>query len=375
MSLHRALALTLILLGSLAGCITIDDAPGASPRGPGESAGLEAASEPPVAPREVASPGEDDAEMTAEESVAESEDPNPGVPLLFASTRVHTIEGVLALDAIPVYLATSSGAIDVTAGEPGRWRLVATLTGYGATAEMARENRDKLQLSWAHEEDGDHFIQGVVEIADDPTVVGPVNLGTITYATGALALEVPADVAAALALTTSSGDVRVSGVRGPAAALDASSGDLRVEEAAFETLGLHTSSGNIDTRDVTARYLAVDASSGNVHVEAVGVADASLHTSSGNVDAKIAPGESGGIAVDASSGDVSLVVPETSDRGYSAVADTSSGKLTIALADGEAWYDEDGEHGTFVTSGYERREVRTAIALHASSGDVRLAPA
>lgn len=371
MPVVRSLLLALVALAPLAGCLTVDDLPGSLADDGGS---LDGASASPEA-RDVASPGEDDASMTAEETVAEEESLAPGVPPLYAATRVHTIEGDLALAALPAFLSTSVGDVTVGAGESGRWRLVATLEGRGLSAEDARRERDRLSFSWAHEDAGEHFAQGVVTVEDGPASIGPLALGAFTFGRATLALTVPPEVALALAVSTSSGDVTLEGVRGSAATLGTSSGDVAVAGVAFQSMDIHVSSGDVSVRDATVRLLSVGVSSGDVALDVAGVEDAMVQASSGDVAATLAPARDGSLVVGTSSGDVDVRVPEDATRGYDALASATSGDVSITLSDGRVASSEDGDEATFVTDGFARRDVRTRIALSATSGDVTLAPA
>lgn len=360
------LLLSLLLTAlPLAGCIEL----------PIEGAGADAPAD--VERRDVSSPGEDDERMTAEETVVESEgvNPGPGLPPAFIATRVHTIEGVLALDALPVFLATSSGDVTVTVGEPGRWRLVATIQGQGVTPEMARENLARFTFAWAHEQSGEHFVQATVEAQGEPMGVGPVGVGMFAMGRGALALELPPEVAIALDVATSSGNVLVEGAHGSSIRVDTSSGNARLAGVDADDVDVDVSSGNVAIEGSRALRLAVDASGGNVDVDVSGLRDAAISSSSGNVDATLAPGESGSFDVGASSGNVVLRVPETVERGYSASASASSGEITITLADGRTSWNEDRDEAAFESTGYRSRDVRTTIAIETSSGNVRLSPA
>lgn len=371
MILARSILLALLALAPLAGCITVDDLPG---RLADDERQLAGASTPPEM-RDVASPGEDDAWMTAEESVAEEEALAPGLPPWYAATRVHTIEGDLALDALPVLLSTTAGDVTVSVGESGRWRLVATLEGRGLTAEDARRDRDRFSFSWAHEDAGEHFVQGVVAREDAPTAAGPVTLGAFTLGRATLALTVPPEVALALAIGTSSGDVSVEGVRGSSASLDTSSGDVTASGIAFHSIEIGASSGDVRVGDATLRFLTVGVSSGDVTLDVAGVEEASVDASSGDVEATLAPARDGSLVVGTSSGDVRVRVPEDATRGYDALATATSGEVSIALSDGRVTTNEDRDEASFVTDGFARRDVRSRIVLSATSGDVTLAPA
>ncbi|MDG4805666.1 DUF4097 family beta strand repeat-containing protein [Micromonospora sp. WMMD1120] len=137
-----------------------------------------------------------------------------------------------------------------------------------------------------------------VTVPEGVTVRGETSSGNVELSrVGAVDLQV------------SSGDVRVSGASG-ALGVETRSGNIEVSEASAE-VRLRASSG-----DITARRLGgtvdAEASSGNVNVELDKPASARVH---------------------ASSGDVTLLVPEGS---YQVRSSADSGDKTVTVADNPA---------------------------------------
>ncbi|WP_089021943.1 DUF4097 family beta strand repeat-containing protein [Micromonospora coriariae] len=127
-------------------------------------------------------------------------------------------------------------------------------------------------------------------------------------------------------LQVSSGDVRISGASG-AVGVEARSGNIEVNEAAA-AVRLRASSG-----DITARRLGgtvdAEASSGNVNVELDKPASARVHASSGDVTL-VVPQGSYRVRSNADSGDETVTVADNPAASLVLDGSADSGNLTIS---------------------------------------------
>jgi DUF4097 and DUF4098 domain-containing protein YvlB len=128
-------------------------------------------------------------------------------------------------------------------------------------------------------------------------------------------------------VTTSSGDVRASGLSGPVR-LDVSSGDLELVALTGGTEA-HVASGDIDARRLGGRVV-LDTSSGDVQAAELTSTVAGAHADSGDVsvDLAVVPRR---VSADSSSGDVTISVPRGGGEGYDTKLATSSGDPTLGV--------------------------------------------
>lgn len=345
------LVLVLTLTAGFAGCIAAPDALG---------------------PASAADDGARDApagrgSMTADERVEESEgvDPQSGLPLRFAATRIHSITGTMDLDSLPIVLATVDGDVTVTGVNGDAWALVVTLRGTGATPELAREERDSLALEWSHESAGAHFVRAAVHAANLPARA--VSIGGRS---ADVALEVPARLLTSLDVRTSDADVAVSGLRATSVELRTSDGDVVVSGVTTDHLAVKTSDGDVGLSGVDARDVEVRTSDGDVAATIAGTRRVSITTSDGDVTASLEPAASGAVDVRSSDGDVHLELPEGARVGYALTARTSDGAIDVGLRDGATDYDEDRERASFRTRGLASRAIQVGVGIVTSDGDI-----
>ncbi|MET8043125.1 DUF4097 family beta strand repeat-containing protein [Micromonospora sp. NPDC005215] len=129
----------------------------------------------------------------------------------------------------------------------------------------------------------------------------------------------------AVDLRLSSGDVRISGASG-ALGVEAQSGNIEVSEAAA-AVRLRASSGDINARRLSGTVDA-EATSGNVNVELDKPASARVHASSGDVTLLVPEG-SYRVRSDAESGDKTVTVADNPAASLVLDGSASSGNLTI----------------------------------------------
>lgn len=162
-----------------------------------------------------------------------------------------------------------------------------------------------------------------------------------------------------VAIATSSGDVRVTSVDGPAR-IDSSSGEVKMKNIGGE-IHVHSSSGDIT---LDGAHSSVDAftSSGDINAHHLST-DVNLVASSGSVNADFASfGDVHAIRMESSSGDISLTVPR--GVGFKLEATTSSGSidsnLHLPIHDRDAGADVAAQVG----------DGKASVQLRATSGDI-----
>lgn len=296
-------------------------------------------------------PAEDDGgegEMTVEESEETHEGVAPTAPPFYAS-RVITLEGDLTLASLPVELDNVNGNIEVAAEAGDTYSLEANLTGYGATPDQARENRDEMRFEWDAGAPGDRRLVGDVELGGGSSDEADRKEAELT-------LTVPEDVELALVADSTNGGIDVADVWASSLVLDTTNAPISVSGTDATTAEIGTTNALLDVELADAREVLLD-------------------TTNGQIQAEVAPGESGSIEADTTNGRLDLLVPETDDRGYEATASTTNGQAAITLQDGESERSDDGSHATFLTDGFASRDVQTVVVASSTNGDVHVGPA
>lgn len=313
----RILAVSLLLLAPLAGCIEApqpDEETPASTREP-----LPAAVAPPVDRIEGMS-----AEETKEDTVGRCEDGGLGVPPgAFCAQRVLTVVGRVGLDELPVVdLRSVNGAIRVTEGPGDAWSFHAVVKTRALTEEDARRSLDE-GWAWSHEEDGVHHLKA------GPRAGIPLVGATVTHSEYAVVLP---------------GWLRLG-----EASLRTTNGEIVLGSFAAESLDAKTTNGDITTM-------------ARLH-------DAHLQTTNGDLHAVLVPTQSGEWTLRTTNGDVDLVASEHLTRGYEIEAETSNGDVEIRLTQGKV-KEESRDRKTFRTDGFESRDVQTRVRATSTNGDV-----
>lgn len=212
--------------------------------------------------------------------------------------------------------------------------IIATKIAKAQDKEMAEEILARLHYE-VREKDGIIVVRTVTDGMDDGRSLLSALLGRKQLACIDYAIEVPQSFSVETA--TTSGDVRVSNVRGPAA-VSATSGAIELREIEGEVTVALTS-GRIEARDVGGN-LMVAASSGDVIVENVG-GSFTMHATSGSARVLRVAGDTeivlvsgsfelkgclGDVTFRTSSGDAEIV-----DVGGNINAVTSSGDIDVMI--------------------------------------------
>jgi DUF4097 and DUF4098 domain-containing protein YvlB len=162
-------------------------------------------------------------------------------------------------------------------------------------------------------------------------------------------------------IETSSGDVTVESLGGPAR-VDSSIGDVTLKDVAGE-VHVHASSGAV-TLDGISSSADVFASSGDIEAKRL-VADVNLVTSSGSVTAAFARFDAvRSVRMESTSGDISLTVPH--GAGFKIQATTRSGSIDSNLDLPVREHDSGADVWAQVGDG------KASVQMSASSGDIEV---
>lgn len=285
-----------------------------------------------VRPAAVPPPPQDRIEgMTAQETKVDRKvdcGGNPGV----CYERDLLVAGRIGLEELSVALDATNGAITLTAGPGDAWSFHATVRVRAPTDEDAREGLDTA-WTWSHEENGVHALKA------GPTPTGPVSLpipilpaaSPASVVSARYEVVLPAWLLLDVTADSSNGAITLTGLRTSRIEADTSNGAIL----------LHA-----EVKDVTA------------------------DTSNGAIEAVLRPTASGTLQFDTSNGQIQLALVEDAAHGYDLAADTSNGRVTIELRDGDL--DQDKTSATFRTSGYETRRIQTKVALDTSNGAIHV---
>ncbi len=164
-------------------------------------------------------------------------------------------------------------------------------------------------------------------------------------------------------IATSSGDITVAGFMGFLNA-EASSGDISVTSSAGEK-EIKTTSGQIDLQD-SSGYVHIKASSGDVRITKF-QGFGSFETTSGSIKIEYAEAYSieEDITVKASSGDVTLILPEKAQFNFE--AKTSSGDIRTHIVD-RLSFSKDDKHAY----GSNGSDPLFDLDIKTTSGDIRI---
>lgn len=316
------------------------------------------------------------------------------VPGAFARRTVTITNSFDGADQGHVELDISSGSLTVLPGDSDGYRVEALLEARGLTEDDARAALDRLTL--VHEDtmapDGLHLVTRTEREPRTPLVPGITVSSDQSWAD--VTVYLPAGPAYRLAADASSGDISISGLRGPSFLVDASSGDVSLEGLNARDVAASTSSGSLTIDGLQAERVEIAVSSGDLVAEALRVAtlvvDSSsgsvglegvidtleVDSSSGDVEVDAHGRESGSYLVTASSGSITMRLLHEDGRAYRVTADTSSGSVEVDLPNSRSSDDaEDGEEPEHVEAesrDFEQARLRTTIAASTSSGDIRI---
>lgn len=344
------------------------------------------------------------------------------------STQVITIDNDFGgADNAVVGISVPVGSIRVVPSPDGDYHYTLTLVGIGGTAVESEQALESIE--WSHEDDldGRLLLRTIVE-RDGPNGISCSGVGPLARCSGTsyrahLVAELPAGPAFEFEVGSSTADIDMNGFGGPRLSLVSSTGDItatdlafaegRIEsstgeqiiDGAFDAFHSTASTGDFDSTSLQARDVSIDRSTGDIHIRALAAEtatfsastgdlriddglverltvetssgsqqydlrthDVHLRASTGDITGTFDPQQSGEITVVTSSGEVTLDLDADGDHGYDVRITTSTGDIN-AEVDGQS-SDEDAESFRAITSGYESRDVRTAVVIETSTGDV-----
>jgi hypothetical protein len=289
-----------------------------------------------------------------------------------------------------LFAGVESGTITVVPGEGEDSTIVAVLEARGATEQEARDALDRVELTHDDllEADGLHLTTLVRERPAQQVLPGvTINVGT--WAQVDLTITLPAGPAYDLTADASSGDIDVSGLRGPMMQFTTSSGSLSARDLNVGMLTVETSSGDIDLATVQADILEASLSSGDLTGEELRVGKAVADLSSGSItlegvfdtleadagsgtiDVEAHALASGAYTLSASSGDINLQLLTGPMRAYHVTADTSSGTVQVDLEDSDT-IDEEDDFAEVVSDGFDDAAIKTVVEIETGSGNIEV---
>lgn len=132
-----------------------------------------------------------------------------------------------------------------------------------------------------------------------------------------------------VAASSSSGDIRVTGMRGPLV-LDSAGGSITVRDSGGD-LQLQSSAGDVTVRDANATTVDASSSGGDVRIELGNIPRrVAANSSAGDVEIILPPGETGyRVEADASDGEADVQVRTDPDSPNVIQASSSAGEVTV----------------------------------------------
>jgi len=265
---------------------------------------------------------------------------------------------------------TGSGDIEVRQGQEGK------LTVFGEFQIRARSEEEARRIAEQIKENPP------IEISGDLVRIGNLNrydLSSWPFGPSAVFdffIEAPRETEARL--SSGSGDQEIKGLRGPIRT-DAGSGDVVIEDAEAD-VKVDTGSGDIEVTRVRGGVSA-DAGSGDIELAeiagraAVGVgsgdvclkgmgSDIAVDAGSGDIIVESAIGDHARWALEAGSGDVSLLLPR--DSQFELRAETSSGDFETdfpLIVSGKLGRRVEGQVGG---------KTKATVRIATSSGDIKI---
>jgi putative adhesin len=133
-----------------------------------------------------------------------------------------------------------------------------------------------------------------------------------------------------VALHGTSGDIKASDITGT---WDSTftSGDCTMRGFRGESLAFHTTSGDVEARDVQATRLRIRSTSGDYSIRDADVEDVEASATSGNVELDQRSTRLARLRLEATSGDVLLLLPR--EASFEAVASATSGDVNVRYDD------------------------------------------
>jgi hypothetical protein len=312
-------------------------------------------------------------------------------PGMFWARQLVTISNGFGGAALGhAFFGIDAGHVSIETAEGDGYSIEILSESYGMTEQEARDALGRVEVAHTDDLQADGLHLSTVVRQADPSSPLPFVFVGSSHAWVEVRVTLPESPAYELSADASSGEVSVSGVRGPSIQLTTSSGDVLVDRVHAGTLSVETSSGNVELDTVQADDLQASASSGDVTGAALRVGKALVDTSSGGIDLQgaidtlEADASSGGIALDAyarrtgayrlatSSGDVEVLLLPGDGRAYHVRAEADAGEVTVDLPDSET-RDEDDDRAEVVSSGFDAAAIQTVLDIETSSGDIDVA--
>lgn len=386
-----ALCLAALAAATLSGCAS-DDLPAAtgSDVAPLEGEQFQGAPDQGV-PAGVGTP-QSHGQFQREDSTVETGSEAGQIPGFWARKTVLLTNDFGGADRGVVFVGTDSGLVTVQPGDDDGYRVEAVLEGRGLTEQDARDQLARLDIVHTDEmkPDGLHLTT-MTEREPQTQVIPGFSINLASNAWADIVVYLPAGPAYELAADASSGDLTISGLRGPSFLADTSSGDVVLSGLNAGSLLASTSSGDLTLDEVQAERVELGVSSGDITGSALrvgtllaesasgsitldGVIDTlEADASSGDIDVDAFGSESGAYSLSASSGSITLRLLYGDGHAYRVTADASSGDVDVDLPNstGSSDDDEDGDsHVEVENRDFEEAPIQTIVDLVTSSGDI-----
>ena len=168
-----------------------------------------------------------------------------------------------------------------------------------------------------------------------------------------------------LNMKVSSGDISIKSADTETCSIDSSSGRINIGRiAASEDVFMEASSGRITAGYIEGGKINIRSHSGDITIDELTAQDAMVKASSGDIDLRLTALHDS-LAIESSSGEVDLKLPE--DAAFSVSAKASSGKIRSDFAImGDVSDNDENELSGDVNGG------GTPIRIKASSGDISI---
>jgi DUF4097 and DUF4098 domain-containing protein YvlB len=306
---------------------------------------------------------------------------------LLAGCRGHasaegTFDKTFAVDGpVRLVLSTGSGDSRVTTGPPGQVRVHGEIQANSWSEESGKrhvqeaesnppvsQESNLIRVGGGSQHGGSVSIDYTIVLPADSEIhittgSGDVEVtgvkGPANFATGSGAISA-SNIAGDVHATAGSGDIKLSNIQGEVQAA-VGSGDLTLEDV-HGLARLHTGSGDLGITN-PGDAVEINTVSGNINIKGASP-DIRVRTSSGDVNVEGNPGASNYWDFNTSSGEVVLQVPPTAS--FRLYARSSSGDIDAAIPivmEGTA-----GKHELRARIG----DGKARVEVETSSGDISL---
>lgn len=237
-------------------------------------------------------------------------------------------------------LGTLNGAVKVSAGGDGGYKVVAALFGQGNTEAQARDALDRLRYSEDDSLDGSTLGLSVHVSSTGQQLPNGASHGA------SFTVTLPPQPSHAIDADSSNGAMTVSGLHGGMLSLGSSNGQISVE-GTFAKLVADTSNGPIS---LSGTFNTVSAD-----------------TSNGAITATVRAAASGTLAFETSNAAIRVTLAAGPDRGFDVSADTSNDEVTIDLGDEQASGDDDASARS---DGYAGKPIQVKVVADTSNAGI-----